>query len=219
MKIVILGAGRVAGALGAGWTKAGHAVMLAARDTQSASSVFAQKAGLAVRPLAGAAQGADAVLLATPWSAARETLLSAAPGTGQIVIDATNAYRTDTGGVWAAAQPSCAEQITSWLPQCKVVKAFNQTGAANLAAPKRYTSQPVMFVCGEDPAARETVLGLARDIGFDAVSAGDLRAARHLEALAHLWIHLAYVTGLGDGFSFTMQRLPSAQQVLLPTEN
>jgi predicted dinucleotide-binding enzyme len=39
---------------------------------------------------------------------------------------------------------------------------------------------------------------MARDIGFDAIDAGPLRAARLLEPLGYLNIQLGYVAGLGD---------------------
>jgi predicted dinucleotide-binding enzyme len=41
-----------------------------------------------------------------------------------------------------------------------------------------------MFICGDDATAKTTVAGLSRDIGFDVVDAGPLRAAPLLKNLA-----------------------------------
>jgi len=60
------------------------------------------------------------------------------------------------------------------------------------------------FVAGDDASARATVLGLARDIGFDAVDAGPLKNARLLEPLASLNIQLGYVLGLGPQIGFRL---------------
>jgi predicted dinucleotide-binding enzyme len=61
-------------------------------------------------------------------------------------------------------------------------------------------------VCGDDGEAKSLVLGVARDLGFDAVDAGDLGAARLLEGLAELWVHLAFRAGLGRDMAFALLR-------------
>ena len=60
------------------------------------------------------------------------------------------------------------------------------------------------FAAGDDESARNRVLELLRSIGFDAVNAGPLQNARHLEALGHLNIQLGYVLGNGamTGFNY-----------------
>jgi hypothetical protein len=82
------------------------------------------------------------------------------------------------------------------------VKCFNQTGFGNMAEPR----QSVMFVCGDDASANETVRQLAAEIGFDAIAIGALDKARLLEPLAMLWIHLSFTTNLGREFAFRLQR-------------
>lgn len=46
------------------------------------------------------------------------------------------------------------------------------------------------------------MIGLAREIGFDAVNAGPLQNARWLETLGYLNIQLGYVVGHGPGTGF-----------------
>ena len=57
-----------------------------------------------------------------------------------------------------------------------------------------------MFICGDAPDAKAAVKKLSDEIGFDTIDAGGLPAARLLEPLAMLWIHLAYARGLGPNF-------------------
>jgi predicted dinucleotide-binding enzyme len=88
------------------------------------------------------------------------------------------------------------------------VKAFNQTGWQNMSEAKTFPEgqKPVMFVAGDDAEAREAVLGLAGDLGFEAVSAGPLTMCRYLEPLGMLWILLANAQGLGREFALSLIR-------------
>ena len=52
--------------------------------------------------------------------------------------------------------------------------------------------------------ARQRVLELARDIGFDAVDAGPLENARWLETLGFFNIQLGYVLGMGTDIGFRL---------------
>lgn len=54
-----------------------------------------------------------------------------------------------------------------------------------------------VFAAGDDVAAKQQVMQMARDIGFDAVDAGPLQNARLLEPLGYFNIQLGYALGLG----------------------
>jgi predicted dinucleotide-binding enzyme len=62
---------------------------------------------------------------------------------------------------------------------------------------------PVMFVAGDDEAAKPLVLQLVTDAGFEAIDAGKLHAARLIEPLAMLWIEQGRFRGMGPDFAFT----------------
>jgi hypothetical protein len=64
----------------------------------------------------------------------------------------------------------------------------------------------VMFMAGDDQSAKSTVQQLGQDLGFEMVDAGNLQAARLLEPVAMLWIHLAFQQGLGRDFAFKLVR-------------
>ena len=61
-------------------------------------------------------------------------------------------------------------------------------------------------MAGDDAKAKQAVLQLGRDIGFDPVDAGGLANARALEPLAFLNIQLGYVInkGLGSGIGIAL---------------
>ena len=66
-----------------------------------------------------------------------------------------------------------------------------------------YTSEK-RYICGDDSEAKEIVASLAQDIGFEVVDVGDLKAARLLEPLGMLWIHLALMRGMGRDFAINL---------------
>lgn len=123
---------------------------------------------------------------------------------GKIVIDATNPLGMTPKGLnlIVGFTSSGAEEIAAAAPEAKFVKCFNQTGFTNMAEPRG----SMMFVCGNDREANETVQQLAADIGFDAITIGDLTKARLLEPLAMLWIQLSATTDLKRDFAFRIDR-------------
>jgi predicted dinucleotide-binding enzyme len=89
MRISIVGAGNVGGALAPGWRDAGHTVQFALRDPDSASARAAAKSGFQVAPLAQAA-GADVLVLAVPWASVESVVRGLGTLMGKILVDATN---------------------------------------------------------------------------------------------------------------------------------
>lgn len=96
--------------------------------------------------------------------------------------------------------------MADWTGSSRVVKAFNTTGSANMTDPRYPGGTPLMPVAGDDPTAKQVVMDLAGQIGFDPVDAGPLSGAAELEHLAALWIRLAYRLGHGPGIAFSLLR-------------
>lgn len=201
MKIAVLGAGRVGRTLGGRWSAAGHDVVYGVRDPGDP-----KHADLAARATpADAVSGTDVVLVALPWDAAEAVLRSVDVGDA-VVLDATNPLAAGARQLEGHPDLSGAELVAQWSGSRRVVKAFNTTGSANMADPSYPAAAPLLPVAGDDAAAKATALGLAAEIGFDAVDAGPLAAARDLEHLAMLWIRLAYPLGHGPGIAFALLR-------------
>ncbi len=210
MKIGIIGAGNVGGALGKIWTAKGHEVVFGVRnpdDPKVTSLVKSAGRRAHAASVKEAAESGEIVVLATPWPATQEALAAAGDLHGKILVDCVNPLTADFSALTIGHTTSAAEQVATWAPGAKVVKAFNTTGAGNFAKPKFGSEQASMFICGDDAAAKGVVTMLAQEMGFEVVDAGALTSARLLEPLAMLWIHLAYKQGLGPtGHAFKLLR-------------
>lgn len=203
MNIVILGAGNVGRALAGAWAVAGHNVMLAVRDTNRGDFDDLGTEGISVIAADGAAEHGDIVVLAVPWPAVPEALKQAGDLSGRIVIDATNPLAKDYA-LAVGTTDSGGETVARLAKGAKVVKAFNTTGAHNMADATYPEGQLMMPIAGDDKAAKDVVARLAADIGFDPVDTGPLSMSRYLEPMAVVWIKLALTEMKGTGLGFAL---------------
>jgi hypothetical protein len=204
MKIGIIGTGNVGGELGKGWLKKGHDVIFGVRDPQSAKAqALAQALGPKARmePVGNLASIGEVIVLATPWAGAESAVKSAGNLAGKILVDCTNPIAEGFKGLSIGLHTSAGEQVASWAKGARVVKAFNTTGAGNMANPIYGTQAVTMFICGDDPEAKRVIARLAEDLGFDPCDTGPLYHARYLEPMAMLWVDLAYVQKWGPNFA------------------
>ncbi len=209
MRISILGAGNVGMALARALLRAGQPVTIGVPDpARHAEAVAALGPQATLLRSADAAEQGELVILAVPYAAALAIAQSRADWAGRVLVDATNPLAPGLAGLSLGTHTSGAEQIAERAHGARVVKAFNTTGAENMADSHYPQGQPMMPVAADDAAARETVLALATLIGFDAVDMGPLSAARHLEPLAMVWIHLAFKQGQGRRFAFARLHRP-----------
>lgn len=192
MRIAIVGAGNVGKALGEGFARSGHQVTYIGRETSAAER-------------AKRAEEAEAVVLSVPADQAKAAVAGLELA-GKIVVDCTNPLKADLSGLTTGPDSSACEQLAAALPGAHVVKAFNTVGFDIMRNPVFGDRHVVMLVAGDDAAAKERVMALARDLGFDPLDAGPLAAARLLEPFAMLWISLAYQRGLGRNFAFALLR-------------
>ncbi|MDP4511779.1 NADPH-dependent F420 reductase [Nonomuraea turcica] len=194
MKIAIIGNGNVGSALARRLTATGHEVTVANSATPP-SQVAAQAAA------------ADAVVLAVRFGviAQLHDQVKAALN-GKVVIDVTNPQTPDFMALTIGHTTSAGEQVATTLPGARVVKAFNTIFAANIEAPDLGGSPQFLPVAGDDDTAKQTVIDLSIQLGFDAVDAGPLANARYLEPAVELLVHLAFASGLGTGIGYTLAR-------------
>ncbi|MEO0938085.1 MAG: NAD(P)-binding domain-containing protein [Pseudomonadota bacterium] len=204
MNITIIGAGAVGAALAEGWHRAGHDITLAVRDPQKPEVQTLAKAVNALVVPAHAVAAADAFVLAVPWDAAEAAVRALGDLGGTPLIDATNPLVFADGRL-SLVQPdglSGAEHIAGWAQNAAVVKTLNQVGAEMMSAQKVMAAAPSMFIAGDDAAANAVAATLVSDLGFEALEAGDLTQARHLEHFAMVWINQAIMRGFGRDWAF-----------------
>jgi predicted dinucleotide-binding enzyme len=207
VKVAIIGKGSVGIALGKGWANKGHKVHFGLRDPGSPEAqalVDSIGFSVGVGTVTEASASAEVVVLAVPWSAAREAVQAAGDLAGKVLVDCTNPLAPGLAGLEVGLSTSAAEQIAGWAAGARVVKAFNTTGAENMVDPVYGSQRATLFLCGDDGPAKTIVTQLGRDLGFEMIDAGPLSNARLLEPLAMLWIDLAVRQGMGRNIAFKL---------------
>ena len=196
MNIAIIGAGNVGRALATAFTRAGHHVRVTARDLEEAGEAAAASGARTSPSNTEAAQSADVVILAIPFTSAEAVATEIREAVaGKPVIDVSNRMSYGPTGPAIDNGPSNAERIAAWLPEAHVAKALNTVFATNQADPNVDGIQLDGFVAADDPAAKAVILDLVGSIGLRPIDAGPLDRAQQLEQLAFLNIALNATNG------------------------
>ncbi len=180
MKIGIIGAGNIGGALASRLTQVGHEVSVAnSRGPDTLRDLEAETGATAVT-VPEAAQGKDVVVVTVP-----QKNISTLPDDLFDGLD-EKAVVIDTGNYYPRQRDGRIEPIEAGMPESvwvsrqlgrSVIKAFNNIYARNLRDLGRPAGSPdriALPVAGDDPEARSVVMGLVEELGFDAVDAGRL---------------------------------------------
>lgn len=193
---VLGGTGQEGGGLALRLAKAGHRVVIGSRDAARASAAAVEmKAKLGQAEVSGdsnknAAAAAEIVLLTVPFSSQRATVEDVREAlAGKILIDATvplvppkvaRVQLPSGGSAVAAIQAMLGEEV-------RVVSAFQNVSAHHLHD-LAHTVECDVLICGDDPAAREIVIGLTADIGLRGLHAGPIVNSAAAEALTSILI-------------------------------
>lgn len=194
MKIGILGSGDVAQSLGAGSLKYGHDVMLGTR-TVSKLDAWKQKHPTGkVGSFADAAAFGELLVLAVKGTVASEVLKAAGHAhlKGKVVLDTTNPITDappDKGVLkyFTTLDSSLMERLQQEVPAARFVKCFSTVGSVSMVDPGFKEGRPSMFICGNDPAAKQTAREILDRFGWDTEDCGGVEAARAIEPLAMVW--------------------------------
>lgn len=195
MKIGILGSGTVGQQLANGFLRTGNEVKIGTRDASKLND-WLKNAGqkASIGSFAEAAGFGDIIILATSWAGTENAVELAGKNNfkNKIVVDVTNPLDFSNGAppkLDSSFGHSAGERIQSWLPDSKVVKAFNTISAFIMVNPKLEEGNPDLVIAGNDSSAKKTVTDFARSFGWqNVIDIGDISQSYLLEAFAMLWI-------------------------------
>jgi 8-hydroxy-5-deazaflavin:NADPH oxidoreductase len=200
--IGIVGCGAVGRALAAHLIASGRDVVLCnSRSPVTLESVVEDLGRRASALETSAVAAADLVVLAVPWHVVVPLLEQLPPWHGRILIDAT----APASHLRLPQPPDFGRLTSSEVVQAsaagaRVVKAFCTLPASVLALPPSSAAgRRVMFLSGDDAAARAAVSSLIDDVGYAAVDLGSLSTGGALQQpggpLAGLDLRLAAASG------------------------
>jgi len=171
----IIGTGTMGQAIAAVAAKGGHTVQLLGRSD------------------ADVAVNGDIVVLAVPYPAVGDVIAKRGESlAGRIVVDITNPLNFETfDSLVVPTDSSATAEIAAALPRSRVLKAFNTTFAATLAAGTVGALTTTVLIAGDDADAKADLAGVVASGGIKAVDAGSLDRARELEAIGFLQLTLA----------------------------
>jgi len=156
--------------------RAGFEVILSNNHGPESLTATAKKLGGATR--AGTreeAAQADVVQLAVPWQQWEAALTNLPPWNGRILIDSTNAIKFPELRPADLKGRTSSEVVASLAPGARVVKAMNTLGTQILAGdPHQAGGRRVLFLSGDDAAAKKDVRGLLENAGFATIDLGGL---------------------------------------------
>jgi len=187
---VLGGTGDLGSGLARRWLASGYTVIIGSRSAEKAQE-FARELGAGARgdTNLGAAQAADIVVLAVPFSNHEPIINEIKPAVqGKIVVDAAvPLVPPKVSTVQLPAEGSAAQIAQNLLGDgVKVVSAFHNVGAAKLHAGERADCDVLVF--GNDKEAREIVIALADEVATRGVDGGVLANSAAAEALTSVLI-------------------------------
>jgi 8-hydroxy-5-deazaflavin:NADPH oxidoreductase len=179
MKIGIIGAGNIGGTLTRRLKALGHDVAVANSRGPETLADLAKETGVQATTVADAAREKDVVIVTIPEKAVPDLRneIQGALDAKTVVVDTGNYYPKRDGKI---------ADIESGIPESKwvadqlgrpVVKAFNTIYANHLlerGKPAGERDRIALPVAGDDTRAKQVVIRLIDELGFDGVDAGGL---------------------------------------------
>ncbi len=186
--IALIGTGRMARGLGAGWARAGHSIIFGSRVPAEKTDLIAAIPGAQVATYDDALSDAAVVVITLPYPEVAPFCRAYANVLHErLVIDISNPFDHLPDNRVAGAEVT-RDAIG---PGARVVAAFKTNFAATLLAPLNAdgVQRDVLFA-GDDENDKRIVADLIADLGFRPIDCGVLRNARILDGMVPLIIEL-----------------------------
>lgn len=199
MKIGVLGTGNVGKTIANALVHLGHNVMMGARSADNEKVVeWKHHVGPlgSIGSFKDVAQHTALIFNCTKGDASLAALQIAGPENFEekILIDLANPLDFSAGfppTLTIQNTSSLGEEIQKLLPKTKVIKTLNTTNCNIMVNPKSIAGIHDMFICGNDPIAKEHVIDILKSFGWESIiDLGDISNARGMEMLLPLWIRL-----------------------------
>lgn len=203
------------GKLGTLFARAGHDVVFSYARSQDKLAALARGAGRNARAgtPAEAVHDADALLLAVHWSRIDDVLRRAGDLSNKVVVSCSLPMNADDTELVVAHTSSGAEELARKVPGARIVAAFNTVPSEVLFSvfeARGKPTRPSLIYCSDDPEGKRVAAGLIRDIGFDPMDVGSLRASRYIEPFALLVGQIAYEGQGGPQVAYRFERFEPA---------
>ena len=180
MKIGIIGAGEIGGTLTRRLEQLGHEVFVANSRGPSSLAGLATETGAKAVTVQEAARAGDVVIVTIPEAKVRDLPQNLFDGVPRDVVV------IDTGNYYPRERDGRIDEIEAGMPESRwvetqldrpVVKSFNTMNYKRLLELGRPPGTPgrlALPVAGDDPRAKQMVLRIIEELGFDGVDAGGL---------------------------------------------
>jgi predicted dinucleotide-binding enzyme len=191
MKVAVLGTGTVGRTIAGKLIEVGHDVRVGSRTAGDDKVTFTD-----------AAAHGEVIFSCTNGAASVEAVTACGDENvaGKLVIDVSNPLDFSGGGpaLFTDTTDSVAERIQRACPSARVVKSLNTVTAAVMVDPGQVPGDHVIFVAGDDAAAKDQTRALLGELGWPAervVDLGDITAARAAEGYVMLWVRMMQALG------------------------
>ena len=180
MRIGIIGAGQIGGTLARRLTALGHEVSIANSRGPASLAGLAKETGAKPVTVEQAARAGDVVIVTIPMKNVPKLPANLFKGVSDdvVVVDTGNYYPRQRDGRIEPIEKGTTESrwVSDQLGR-PVVKAFNNIYALHLlerGKPKGAAGRIALPVAGDDKRAKDVVIQLLDQLGFDGVDAGSL---------------------------------------------
>ncbi len=198
MTVAVLGGtGKEGSGLAIRWALNGYRVIIGSRSAEKAEAKVVELneklGGDYLKGMANedAAKEAHLVVLSVPYTAHKSTIEGVKEHlAGKILVDVTVPARPPKVNIVHLPEgKSAALEAQSYLPDAKVVAAFQNVSATKIKNPEVDPNCDVL-ICGDDLDAKQEVIKLSEAAGMRGIDAGPLQNAIAVEALTSVIVHI-----------------------------